>query len=186
MYVCIAHTSLRSELRESSGSYYSWKSLFTVTSDRNIAQHRMMLECASSLEDALADNMKVVWLATELEKAGLIMEDQRKSLETSIDADIRAAELISMVTTKVHHSSESFTTFLDVLRKDEATFGHILAKMKRKGMTLYMYNYIHKHTIQHYNLYLSAVVGGGGGGGRTNNKMMKTLILRYIHTLNMC
>ena len=141
--------SLISDLRESFGSY-SWKSLFKATSDENIAQlHKMMLEYAPSLEDALVDNMKVIWLATELEKAGLIMEDQRKSLETSIDADIRAAKLIGMVTTKVHHSPESFTTFLDVLRKDEATFGHILAKMKGKGMTLYVYNCIHLQTVCH-------------------------------------
>ena len=141
--------SLSSDLRESFGSY-SWKSLFAATSDKNIAQHRMMLEYAPSLEDALADNKKVIWLATELEKTGLIMEDQRKSLETSIDTDIRAAELIGMVTTKVRYSSESFTTFLDVLKKDEATFGHVLAKMKGKGMTLYVYSCIHEqYAIQH-------------------------------------
>ena len=113
-------------------------------SDKNIAQYRMMLEYVRSLEDALADDTKVIWLATELEKTGLITEDQRKSMETSIDADIKAAELISMIKDKVCYSSENFTTFLDVLRKDEATFGHILAKMKGKGMTFYVYNCIHK------------------------------------------
>ena len=99
----------------------------------------MMLEYAPSLEDALADHTKVTWLAMELEKAGLIAKDQRKSLETSqVDAGTRFAELVSMVTTKIHYSSENFTTFLDVLNKDEATFGHILAKMKGKGMALYI------------------------------------------------
>ena len=142
--------SLISDLREFFGSYYFWKSLLTATSGRNVAQHRMMSEYAPSLEAALADNKKVIWLATELEKAGLITEDQRKSSETSVDADIRAAELIGVVTTKVRYSSESFTTFLDVLKKDEATFGHILAKMKRKGISLYVYNFIHKqYAIQH-------------------------------------
>jgi hypothetical protein len=98
-----------------------------------------MLECTPSLVDALAaDDTKVTWLATELEKAGLITEDQRKSLKTSIDADTRATVLISMVTTKVHCNSENFTTFLDVLKNDKATFGHILAKMKGKGTTLYV------------------------------------------------
>ena len=151
--------------------YYSWKSLFTATSDKNIAQHRMMLDYTPSLEDALADNMKVIWLATELEKAGLITEDQRKSLETSIDADIGAAELISMVATKVRCSSESFITFLDVLKTDEATFGHILTKMKGKGMTLY--DCIHLQIVlipYNINLYLYTCCGGGGGeGGLTIN-----------------
>ena len=93
-----------------------------------------MLEYTLSLEDALADHTNITWLATELEKAGLITEDQRKSLETSVDADTRAAELISMVTTEVYYNSENFTTFRDVLKKDEATYGHILAKMKDKGV----------------------------------------------------
>ena len=124
----------RSWLRSRYGqSIYSWKS-FTAVSDKNIAQYRMMLEYAPTLKDALADDTKVTWLATELEKAGLITEDQRKSLETSVDADTRAAELISMVTIEVLYSSEKFTTFRDVLKKDEAIYGHILAKMKDKGM----------------------------------------------------
>ena len=93
-----------------------------------------MLEYTPSLEDASADRTKAIWLATELEKTGLIMEDQKKSLETSVDADTRAAELISMVTTKVDSNSDNFTRFIDVLKKDEATYGHILAKMKDKGV----------------------------------------------------
>ena len=132
-------SSLESDpLSESfAASRYYWKPLFTA---KNTLQYRMMLESAPSLEDALADHTKVTWLATELEKAGLITEDQRKSLETSqIDAGTRSAELVSMVTTNVCYSSENFITFLDVLKKDEATFGHILAKMKGKGMTLYVY-----------------------------------------------
>ncbi|MCG8624175.1 MAG: hypothetical protein MJE68_19550, partial [Proteobacteria bacterium] len=84
----------------------------------------MMLEYAPNLEDALADHTNATWLATELEKAGLIMEDQRKSLETSVDADTRAAELISVITTIVESNSENVTRFLDVLKKDEATYGH--------------------------------------------------------------
>ena len=92
------------------------------------------MEYTPNLKAALADDTNVIWLARELEKAGLIAGDQRKSLETSVDADIRAAELISMVTTKVGLHAENFTTFLDVLKKDEATYGHILAKMKEKGV----------------------------------------------------
>ena len=115
-------------------SRYFWKSFFTATSGKNIPQYRMMLEYAPSLKDALADGTNVTWLATELEKAGLIMEYQRKSLETSIDTDTSTAKLISMITSKVCSNSENFTTFCDVLKKDEATYGHILAKMKDKGI----------------------------------------------------
>ena len=132
--------SLESDLLSDSSDAtpYVWKSFFTATSGKNTctAQYRMMLEYASSLEDALIDDTKIIWLATDLEKARLITEDQRKSLETSIDADIRAAELINMVTAKVCYSSENFATFLDVLKKDEATFGHILTKMKNKGIII--------------------------------------------------
>jgi hypothetical protein len=118
-------------------SEYSWKSFFIATSGKNTAQYRMMSEYAPSLEDALAaDDTKVTWLATELEKTGL--KGQRKSLETGVDADTKAAELISMITNEVRYNSENFITFLDVLKKDEATFGHILTKMEGKGMTLYM------------------------------------------------
>ena len=113
---------------------YFWKSFLTATSGKNTAQYRMMLESAPSLKDALADHTNATWLATELEKAGLITEDQRKSLETSVDTDTRVAKLISMVTTEVDSNSENFTRFLDVLKKDEATYGHILAKMKEKGV----------------------------------------------------
>jgi hypothetical protein len=124
---------------------YSWKSFFTTTSVKKSAQYRRMLEYAPSLVDALAaDDTNVTWLATELEKAGLITEYQRKSLEasmeTSVDAGIRAA------------------TFLDVLKKDEATFGHILTKMKGKGMTLYVYKSVSINSMP-YNVNVSAVRG---------------------------
>ena len=107
-----------------------------ATSGKNTAQYKMMLEYTPSLKDALADCTNVTWLATELEKTGLITEDQRKSLETSVDADTRIAELIGMITTQVYCKSENFTTFLDVLKNDKATYGHILAKMKEKGIII--------------------------------------------------
>ena len=131
--------SLKSDpLSESfaAASYY-WKSF----DGKDTAQYRMMLEYAPSLEDTLADDTKIVWLATELDKAGLITEDQRKSLETSIDSGTRAAKLISMITSKVGSNSDYFTMFRDVLRKDDTTYGHILAKMKDKGIIISMHVY---------------------------------------------
>ena len=101
----------------------------------------MILEYAPSLEDALANRTNITWLAIELEKAGLIMEYQRKSLETSVDSGTRAAKLISTIISEVCSDSENFTTFCDVLKKDEATYGHILAKMKDKGI-YYMCAYV--------------------------------------------
>ena len=145
MHLCIAqysHTSFESDpLSESfAASPYYWKPLFefTATSGKNTAQYRMMLEYTPSLWDALADHTKVTWLAVELENAGLITEDQRKSLETSqVDT---TAELVRMVTAKVRHSSKNFTTFLDVLKQDEATFGHVLARMKLQDKGIFMYD----------------------------------------------
>ena len=129
------HPWLRSRYGQST---YSWKSFFTATSGKNTAQYRMMLESTPSLKDALADHTNITWLITELEKARFIVEDQRKSLETIVNADTRAAELISMVKNKVNSNSENFTSFCDVLKKDEATYGHVLAKMKDKGMNMYV------------------------------------------------
>ncbi|MCG8623437.1 MAG: hypothetical protein MJE68_15770, partial [Proteobacteria bacterium] len=68
----------------------------------------------------------------------LITEDQRKLLETIVNAYTRAAELISMVKNKVNSNSENFISFCDVLKKSEATYGHVLAKMKDKGMNMYV------------------------------------------------
>ena len=138
--ICIAHyshTSLELDpLNESFAaiSDYLWKSSFTATSGKNITQYRMMLEYAPSLKDALADDTNITWLARELEKAGLMEEYQRKSLETSIDSGTRATKLITMITSEVCSDSENFTTFRDVLKKDKATYGHILANMKYKGI----------------------------------------------------
>ena len=113
---------------------HSWKSFFAAASGKTTAQYRMMLEYAPSLQDALADDLNVFRLATELEDAGLITMDQRRPVLLIDDAKVAAAILISMVTTKVHCNSENFTTFLEVLKKDKATYGHILAKMKGKGV----------------------------------------------------
>jgi hypothetical protein len=146
IYVCTArYIYLESDLSSESFGSYSWKSFFTTTSVKKSAQYRRMLEYAPSLVDALAANdTNVTWIATELEKAGLITEDQSKLLETSVDAGTRAA------------------TFLDVLKKDEATFGYILAKMKGKGMTLYVYKYFVTVSINSipYNINVSAEGGG--------------------------
>lgn len=93
-----------------------------------------MLEYSPSLESALgADNTNVTWLATELERAGLVMADQIGPLSYAHDAKVTAAILISMVTTKVHCNSENFITFLDVLKKDKATYGRILDEIEENG-----------------------------------------------------
>ena len=121
-------------------STYSWKSFFTATSGKNTPQYRMMLEYASSLEDALADVTNLDVLTVELTIVGLITDDQMKHVLLGIhDAKVKAASiLIGLVTIKVYSNSENFTTFLDVLKKHEAKYGHtgILAKIKdsEKGL----------------------------------------------------
>ena len=119
---------------------YSWKSFFTATSAKNTAQYRMMLIYAPSLADALAygTDEDIDTLARELVKAGLITNDQRKSFRFFGDAKATAAILIGMVTIKVYSNSENFTTFLDVLKKDKETYGHILAKMEEEGVFVIM------------------------------------------------
>ena len=124
-------------LSESTFASYSWKSFFMATSGKNTPQYRMMLEYAPSLEDALADDMDedvMRTLARELEVAGLITENLLMKLHMVHDAKAIAAILLGLVTIKVYSNSENFTTFLDVLKKDKETYGHILAKMKEKGV----------------------------------------------------
>ena len=112
---------------------YSWKSSLEAASGQNTIQYRMMLEYAPSLQDTLAD-INVDRFAIELMKAELIMREQIMAIISQIsDTKIKAAILISLITTKVYCNSENFDTFLDVLQKYEATCGHILAKMKGKG-----------------------------------------------------
>ena len=93
-----------------------------------------MLECSPSLKDTIARGTNATWLTRGLEKAGLITSDQRGVLRQISDAKVKAAILIGMVTTRVYCNSKNFTTFLDVLKKDETTYGHILAQMKEKGV----------------------------------------------------
>ena len=121
-------------LSKSTFASYSWKSFFTATSGKNTPQYRMMLEYAQSLEDALADDTNLDILARELKQAGLITNDQIRSFLFLDDAKATAAVLIGMITIKVYSNSENFTTFLDVLKKHEATYEHILAIMKEKGV----------------------------------------------------
>ena len=65
-------------------------------------------------------------------KAGLINKaNERRMGNTAVDAEIRAAELVSMVTTKVDLNSKNFDTFMKVLEKDDATYGDIVIEMKK-------------------------------------------------------
>ena len=112
---------------------YSWKSSLEAASGQNTAQYRMMLEYAPRLKHILAD-INVDRFASELMEAGLIMRELKKAATFQIsDTKVKAAILISLITTKVYCNSENFAIFLDVLQKYEATCGHILAKMKGKG-----------------------------------------------------
>ena len=47
----------------------------------------------------------------------------------SVPADVRAAQLVGMVTTKVELNSQNFYKFVEALKKDEVTYGTILAKL---------------------------------------------------------
>ena len=106
-----------------------------MASGKNTPQYRKMVEYTPSLTDVLADVTNIVRLSGELVRAGLITEaNERRILITAVDTDIRAAELISMVTTKVDLNPQNFTTFLEALRKDKVTYGDILINMKNDGV----------------------------------------------------
>ena len=103
-----------------------------MASGKDTVQYRKMLECTPSLIDVLADGANTVRLAGELVKAGLINRaNERRMRNTAVDAEVRAAELISMVTTKVDLNSKNFDTFVEVLEKDGATYGDIVIEMKK-------------------------------------------------------
>lgn len=50
---------------------------------------------------------------------------------TTVDEETRAAQLVGMVTTKVDLNSNNFDTFVEVLEKDDATYGDIVIEMKK-------------------------------------------------------
>ena len=121
-------------LSESNCASYSWKSSFTAIRDRNTAQYRRMLEYAENTLAYDTDPDTIFTLAMKLQQAGLITEHQIGSSLSFGDTKAIAAILIGLVTIKVYSNSENFNTFLNVLKEDEATYGHILAEMEGKGV----------------------------------------------------
>ena len=99
-------------------------------SGSNTEEYRNLVAVTAKLVDLLADDNNVVTLSQELKTAGLISKDNSRNMaNVNVASTVRAANLVDMVTTKVQLNSQHYTTFVDILKKDRATYGDILKDM---------------------------------------------------------
>lgn len=101
-------------------------------SGKNTQEYQKMVAITPELTDLLADGTNVVRLSQELfggEIQLISKSNNREMANLSVPADVRAAQLVGMVTTKVELNSQNFYKFVEALKKDEVTYGTILAKL---------------------------------------------------------
>ena len=99
-------------------------------SGSNTEECRKLVAVTAKLVDLLANGNNVVTLSQELVTAGLINKaNNREMANVQVSATARAADLVAMMTTKVELNSKHYTTFVDILQKDTATYEDILKDM---------------------------------------------------------
>ena len=99
-------------------------------SGSNSGEYSKLVGVTAKLVDLLANGNNVVTLSQELQTAGLINRANNRDLcNVHVSSTVRAAELVRMMTTKVEHNSQHYTTFVDILKKDTATYEDILRDM---------------------------------------------------------
>lgn len=102
----------------------------TMSQGKNTEEYRKMVAVTPELTDLLADGTNVVTLSQELFRDQLISKSNNRAMANlSRQADVRAAELVGMVTTKVELDSKNFYIFVKALKKDEVTYKTILDKL---------------------------------------------------------
>ena len=103
-----------------------------MASGKNTLQYKKMQAMTPCLTSIIADGMNVIVLAKELSKDGLINKScERRMMNTAVDADIRAADLVGRIIAKVGLNSKNFDTFIKVLEKDEASYGEVLTNLRK-------------------------------------------------------
>ena len=73
--------------------------------------------------------MVQMWLGSQelFERELISRSNNREMTNTHVLTEIRAAQLIGMVLTKVELNENNFDTFVKILRMDETTYGTIVA-----------------------------------------------------------
>ena len=98
-------------------------------SGSNTEECRKLVAVTAKLVNLLANGSNVVTLSQELQTAELINRaNNREMANIHVASTVRAAQLVDMVTTKVQLNSQHYTTFVDILKKDTATYKDILSE----------------------------------------------------------
>ena len=76
------------------------------------------------LTDIVADSTNVVRLSQEFFEKGLISKSNNREMTNAhVSTEIRAAQLIGMVLTKVELNEKNFDTFVEILKRTKPPMG---------------------------------------------------------------
>ena len=102
-----------------------------MSSGKNTNEYRKLIEVTPALSALLTDG-NVIALSQKLLTAGLISRaNNGQMMNHFVDAEIRAAKLVSMVTTKVELNKQNFYKFLEILKEEKDTYSPILDKLSK-------------------------------------------------------
>ena len=99
-------------------------------SGKNIDNYRKFVSVTGRLTDTVADSTNVVRLSQEAFEKGLISKsNNREMANPHVSTDVRSAQLIGMILTKVELNEKNFDVFVEILRKDQTTYGTIVEEL---------------------------------------------------------
>ena len=97
---------------------------------KNTDEYRKLIAATPRLTEILTDGNNVITISQKLLRAGLISKaNNTQMVNQFVDADIRSAKLIGMVTTKVDLNAQNFHKFVEILKEEETTYKEILDEL---------------------------------------------------------
>lgn len=95
----------------------------------NSPEYNSILDCIPELRRSVESNL--ISLCGELLRARLINEDKEKSLRNrNVEETDRAAELVSLVASKVQEKPENYRVFVGILKKDERQYEALITLLE--------------------------------------------------------
>ena len=111
-------------------------------------EYRTLIKLTDDIEVALRDSL--VEIGSKLVASELITPIQARNIRNPNNpAELRAAELVGYIQTKVQQNPKHYGTFIDVLKEDQVQYDDILKKLKK------MYDSLRRG--------VGPARGGGGG-----------------------
>ena len=108
----------------------SLEKLIDTMAGKNTDEYRKLVAVTPKLTKLLSQGNNVISLSQRLLTAGLISDSNNSQMTNQfVDAQIRAANLVSMVNTKVELNSQNFQIFVKTLQDEEKTYTEILAEL---------------------------------------------------------